>query len=135
MGHPQRAPEGRGGPPPLDTLISLPQWTDYFRALFNPDDPSPIPPLDIPDPDAEESKPATIDMNSDITPEEIAIAVAKLKLGKAHYIDNVSPEMIQFGHCTFASYFHSILRDCHASGIYPSVWAQAYIVPIHKQGS
>ena len=127
------------GPPPIDSLIPLTGWTVYFKKLFNPDniptttnsndnDTQPTP-LNITPPTPD------IEMSHDITMDEVAMALRKLKLNKAHYIDNVSSEMLIYGAPCIMSYLHALLQGCFITDIYPSLWSKACLVPVHKKGS
>ena len=120
-------------PPLVDRLIPIGDWTTYFRSLFNPVRDSI--PNNTSNPDPPIVTPSTALMEADITIEEVAHAVSKLKPGKAHYIDNLSTEILQYGHDSISSYMYALLKGCYATSIYPTQWARAYLVPIHKKGS
>ena len=66
---------------------------------------------------------------------EIKKAVNKLKNGKAVGLDNISNEMIKYSINYSLPLIHKIMNDIYSNSYYPNMWAEVFILNIHKSGS
>ena len=75
------------------------------------------------------------ELNSPITEQEIKQCTKHLKNNKAAGADGVVREMFKFaGNCSI-SYIHSLFNIIFDAGVYPVLWSNSTIIPIHKKGS
>ena len=70
-----------------------------------------------------------------ITQEEIAKAIKSLKNSKASGFSTISNEMIKNSQHICIPLFDKLFNLIFSNGIYPKLWNQGYITPIHKSGS
>ena len=71
----------------------------------------------------------------EISVDEIQKAVTNLKPGKACGLDNVLAEMLKAGGQIVIHFMNKLFNTISDKGIYPSEWAKAIIIPIHKKGN
>ena len=75
------------------------------------------------------------ELNSSITEQEIKQCTKHLKNDKAAGADGVVSEMFKFaGNCSIP-YIHSLFNRIFDTGVYPVLWENSTIIPIHKKGS
>ena len=66
--------------------------------------------------------------------DEVQKAVTNLKSGKACGFDHIHAEMLKTGGKDVILFMTKLFNTIFDKGIYPSDWAKAIIVPIHKKG-
>lgn len=108
--------------------IDIDTWFHHFQQLFgdlevNNDD------INLND---EHNGPNNL--NSVITAEEVIKAIKKLKTGKSGGLDRVLSEMLKAGKNITVAFLTDLFNAIFDRGQYPSQWAKAIIVPIHKKG-
>ena len=86
-----------------------------------------------------ESKLHEMNVNSDqlslpIEEKEILKAVKTLKNGKSSALDTVSNEMIKYGISALIKPILKLFNFIFDKGIFPRLWNESLIVPIHKKG-
>ena len=111
--------------------IDISEWYDHFKRIlghtFNETaDQSNVQENDV----AEE---ADHFLNQEITADEVQKAVTNLKPGKACGLDNVLAEMLKAGGQEVIPFMTKLFNTSFNKGIYPSEWAKAIIIPIHKK--
>ena len=74
-------------------------------------------------------------LNQEITADEVQKAVTNFKPGKACGLDNVLAEMLKAGGQEVILFMTKLFHTIFYKGIYPSEWAKAIIIPIHKKGN
>ena len=73
-------------------------------------------------------------LNQEISVDEVQKAVTNLKSGKTCGLDHIHAEMLQTGGKDVILFMTKLFNTIFDKGIYPSDWAKAIIVPIHKKG-
>ena len=73
-------------------------------------------------------------LNQEISVDEVLKAVTNLKSGKACGLDHIHAEMLKTGGKDVILFMTKLFNTIFDKGIYPSDWAKAIIVPIHKKG-
>ena len=76
-----------------------------------------------------------IDLDADITEEEIRYAIDKLKTGKAPGVDQIPPEFYKCIRDNILGYLKSLYNTIFNKAKFPTAWATAIIVPIFKRGN
>ena len=67
------------------------------------------------------------------TEEDISSVIGKLNRNEAYGHDQVSIRMLQIGDKGVSKPIYFIFAFCIESGIFPTKWKMAKVVPIHKQ--
>ena len=80
-----------------------------------------------------EEIPSYSDLDNLITEQEIQYGINKLKNRKTPGLDGISNEMLKCGRNFFSKILIKIFNNILSNGIYPTAWAEGYIVPIHKK--
>ena len=75
------------------------------------------------------------ELNSPITEQEIKRSIKHLKNNKAAGADGVLSEMFKFAGNCLISYIHRLFNIIFDTGVYPVLWTNSTIIPIHKNGS
>ena len=70
-----------------------------------------------------------------ISDEKILNIVRSLNTNKAHGWDDISVRMIKICDDTLLLPLRLIFESCMTEGVFPLVWKQAYVVPIHMKNS
>lgn len=83
--------------------------------------------------DAEKSK-CFNELDFPITDLEIAAATMKLKNNKAPGLDSITNNMLKSGQSFLKKCLLKIFNSCLTFGLYPELWAEGYIKPLHKSG-
>ena len=65
--------------------------------------------------------------------EDIVTIIRSLNPNKAHGWDEVTVRIVKHFDASLARPFHILFRNCLQTGVYPSIWKHANVVPIHKQ--
>ena len=73
-------------------------------------------------------------LNSEITKEEIRLAISNLKNGKASGYDEILNEHIKVTENILTSVYHKLFNLILITGIIPNIWLKGTIVPIYKSG-
>ena len=73
-------------------------------------------------------------LSQEISVDEVQKDVASLKSGKACGLDHIHAEMLKTGRKDVVLFMTKLFNTIFDKGIYPSDWAKAIIVPIHKKG-
>ena len=115
--------------------ISNEEWFEYFAKLFNDEN------------DISESEycnkilielkdiPLYDPLEMEITWEEIKTVIKKLHNNKAHYIDNVTTEMLKWAGDTIGPFLTALFNMIRNTAIYPQIWTEAYISQLYKKGA
>ena len=75
------------------------------------------------------------DIDQDIEETEIIVALKQMKNKKAPGLDYISSEMLKYGQSFLITPLKKLFNLIFKSRIYPKIWAQGYIVPVHKTDS
>ena len=67
------------------------------------------------------------------TEDDILSVISKLDPNKAQGHDRISIHMIQICDKAICKPLHSIFSSCIESGIFPTEWKMANMVPVHKR--
>uniref|UniRef100_A0A914X1W4 Reverse transcriptase domain-containing protein n=1 Tax=Plectus sambesii TaxID=2011161 RepID=A0A914X1W4_9BILA len=105
------------------------RWQEYFQQLLNhpaPQEP-PATPLALQRP----TKPA---QDKPPTLSEVIQNIRALKNGKAPGPDEVVAESLKAGGQILAERLHRLILTIWNTGVIPSAWKKAVIIPIHKKG-
>ncbi|CAG2241908.1 unnamed protein product [Mytilus edulis] len=70
-----------------------------------------------------------------ITPEEIEKAIKSLKNSKSSGFSMISNEMIKYSQTVCIPLIQKLFNLVFSSSIYPKLWGQGFITPLHKSGS
>ena len=66
--------------------------------------------------------------------DDIAKIIQNLDPNKAHGHDNISIHMLKICGSSIYKPLEMIFKQCIETGVFPSEWKKANIVPIHKKG-
>ena len=66
--------------------------------------------------------------------DDIAKIIQNLDPNKAHGHDNISIRMLKICGSSIYKPLEMIFKQCIETGVFPSEWKKANIVPIHKKG-
>ena len=116
--------------------ISIHKWEEHFRKVFS----SPLGSngeLNIPSPPNPynpEQEVVVDQLDEEISKEEVANAIKKLKAGRAAGEDQIPPEFIKYSGENLLQYLTVLFNTVFKSDIFPETWATAIIVPIYKKG-
>ena len=110
-----------------DTNEKIKQWAKHFENLLNRPTANPAS-LNI-----RSQSLAQADTNPP-SPEEIMLAIAKLKTNKAAGDDKLPPELFIYGMHELLPHFQDLLLSIWNNEKIPDDWKTAVIVPIHKKG-
>lgn len=115
----------------LNNNISLDDWFHHFQSVFKQCEDAvnngPVFTLD-----KEQNKEHVLNMP--ISKDEVKLAIARLKNGKSGGLDGIVPEMLKCGDEESVDFLCTLFNKIFESGIYPSEWSQAIVVPIFKKG-
>ncbi|CAG2234819.1 unnamed protein product [Mytilus edulis] len=75
------------------------------------------------------------ELNGVITPSEVVKAIKSLKNGKSPSIDFISNEMIKNGTNSTMESLVKLFNIVFNEGIFPKIWNESLLVPLHKKGS
>uniref|UniRef100_A0A914X3Y7 Reverse transcriptase domain-containing protein n=1 Tax=Plectus sambesii TaxID=2011161 RepID=A0A914X3Y7_9BILA len=105
------------------------RWQEYFQQLLNHPAPQELPatPLALQQP----TKPA---QDKPPTLLEVIQNIKALKNGKAPGPDEVVAESLKAGGQILAERLHQLILTIWNTGVIPSAWKKALIIPIHKKG-
>lgn len=120
--------------------ISAEEWQKYFSELLDPirrDSKQTAHPqnntLDQTD-TATRNRVEIDQLDTDITEEEVSIAISKLKDGKSPGIDGIPAEFLKTAEYNIKYYLTSLFNKIYQSSYFPIAWARSIIVPIYKKG-
>ena len=74
------------------------------------------------------------ELNKEIEKDEVAVAIGKLKIGKATGIDGICGEILKFGGPTLVEAVWRLCKEIFFLERIPVDWARGLIFPIHKSG-
>lgn len=83
---------------------------------------------------AETSNESANNLNCDITRDEIASAINRLKNNKSPGRDNVLNELLKLGKEQLISPLEKLFNTILHSGYFPKEWSFGYIIPLYKKG-
>lgn len=114
----------------LDNSIPKTDWVKHFRDVYS---------LDAHDSESDarrssEVPSSTDELDNEISPDEVRLAIRKLKTGKSPGHDDILAEMLKGGHDVFVSFLTDLFNHVFSSGSFPEMWTKSIIVPIHKKG-
>ena len=69
----------------------------------------------------------------DISDEKILRTIRSLNPKKAHGWDDVSIRIIEICDTSLLIPLKLIFEACRVQGIFPEIWKQAHVVPVHKK--
>ena len=122
--------------------ISINDWFNHFSALFKTrfenergdrDNTNPL--LNAILNNITTPQKEAFELNSPITEQEIKQSIKNLKNNKAAGADGVVSEMFKFAGNCLIPYIHSLFNKIFDTGVYPVLWSNSTIIPIHKKGS
>ena len=113
--------------------IDISEWYDYFKSILGHTFNETADQSNVKEDDVAEE--ADHFPNQEITVDEVQKAVTNLKPGKACGLDNVLAEMLKAGGQEVIPFMTKLFNTFFDKGIYPSEWAKAIIIPIHKRGN
>ena len=108
-------------------------WRDYFHGLLFKEDQPCLLNLDWGIETINEEY--ELVLNSPITVEEVNKSILKLKNGKAQGTDGFGAEFYKYTRQSITPLLHSLFNKIFSTGVFPEVWRDSIIVPIHKSGS
>lgn len=73
------------------------------------------------------------ELNSEITIEELRLAIGQLKNDKSAGPDAILNEFIKFGLERGLTYIHKLFNTIFECGYFPTRWSEEFIVPIHRK--
>ena len=74
-------------------------------------------------------------LNGEITHDEILKPFKLLKNGKSSSVDYISNEMLKYGTETLVEPLHKLFNFIFDKGVFPEIWNDSLLVPLHKKGS
>lgn len=120
-----------------ESTITPQEFEDYFRKLSDPNDSFYVADDDVLNYDQlYESDGLQIvfdKLNSEITIEELRLAIGQLKNGKSAGPDAILKEFIKFGSEKVLTYIHKLFNTIFECGYFPTRWSEGKIVPIDKK--
>ena len=72
-------------------------------------------------------------LNKRITQMEISSTIKELKNGKAIFTDNIGNEALKHGHIYFKESLSCLLNRVFQNGVFPKMWSEGIIIPLHKK--
>ena len=112
--------------------ITIQEWFVHFQKLFSGNEDSNNNPGN---PQSKLEEDTEHILNQKITSEEVDEAIRKIKGGKACGTDGVIGQMLKAGGHIFINFLTVLFNKIFDSGIYPSEWSKAIVVPIFKKGN
>ena len=113
-------------------IITLQEWFQHFQTLFSVNENCKE---NTSNPQSNVNESMSHVLNQKITREEVEEAVRKIKGGKASGTDGVIGQMLKAGGQILINFFTILFNEIFDSGIYPSEWSKAIVVPIFKKGN
>ena len=104
------------------------RWNEYFECLLNVDDGRRAQLTE----DGIERGNEDLDVEFEVSLEEVIKAVKKLKKGKSPGIDGITSEMLIYGGESLLKWLTRVCNVCVAEEEVPVDWMRAIIVPIYK---
>ena len=83
---------------------------------------------------AEQERIEQPDLDSDLTEEEVQLAISKLKKGKSAGVDDIISEWLMYGGERMNQALWVLLSQAWRSEVAPSDWSKGLISPIYKDG-
>jgi hypothetical protein len=117
--------------PKKSSHIELSEWFEHFKNVFSECDAG----NGINTRNSEKQTPSDDELNKVISSEEVAEAIKHLNSSKAAGPDDVLAEMIKTGGAEVTSFLVKFFNHVFDSGIYPTEWSKAIVVPLHKKGN
>ena len=74
-------------------------------------------------------------LNQRITDNEISSTIKNLKNGKSVFTDNIGNEALKHGHVYFKESLSHVLNIVFQNGVFPKMWAEGIIIPLHKKNN
>jgi hypothetical protein len=112
--------------------ITIDEWYDHFSNVFKQDTAATRTNTHINHDELSQNEEHVL--NAPITKEEVSAAIKNLHSHKAGGLDGVVPEMLKRGGDEVICFLTKLFNKVFDSGIYPSDWAKAIVVPIFKKG-
>ena len=69
----------------------------------------------------------------DFSEETIFLILSKLNISKSHGCDGLSAQMLKVSARSISKPLAIIFKNCLEKGIFPEIWKQAHVIPIHKK--
>ena len=119
--------------PTVQCNIDMPRWYRYFKTLFQL--PSNNPPIcGEPRPVVVTNAASSVILNSPLTSAEVDTVICRAKSKKSPGPDSISNELIKHTKGDCFNFILHALNNVFTTHIFPSEWACASIIPIHKKG-
>ena len=110
--------------------IKISTWKSYFENLFNQN----VTAHFIPE-SSETNMMYDEVLDADISPEEIELAITKLRNGRAPGLDETPGELIRIGRKYLIPFFTKLFNAIYDRQDFPEEWCRSVIVPIYKSGN
>jgi len=115
--------------------ITTEQWIHHFEGLLNPclanDENTDNIDVTVVEPENEIDE---FIFNSEITEDEIRLAIKHMKAGKKSGPDNLIPEFFIYGVDIILPILVKLFNRIFETGEYPDSWTESLIVTLHKKG-
>ena len=72
-------------------------------------------------------------LNDSISHEEILSTIKELKSGKSTFTDNIGNEALKHGYIHLKDALYHMYNTVFTKGIFPNIWADGIIIPLHKK--
>jgi hypothetical protein len=129
----------QGGKPKLNTVLTVDDFAEYFKRISNPVD-------DFYRADVEITNHVQEVLHSDLLTffheldaplsyDDISKAIKRLKRGKSAGEDLIINELLIAGHDQLMPYIYELFNFVFDKGVFPDIWADGLLIPLHKSGS
>jgi hypothetical protein len=116
----------------ISERIDMSKWLNHFKDVLRTEEQTFVYNLDQTNENVSDCDDV---LNLDILFEDVAWSVSDLKLNKSCGVDGINAEMLKCGSDFVVPFLTKLFNVVFDSGIYPTEWSKAIIVPIHKKGS
>ena len=113
--------------------LDISEWYDHFKSILGHKFRETADQSNVQDNDLAEETDHFL--NREITVDEVQKAAKNLKPGNACGLNNVLAEMLKAGGQDVILFMTKLFNTIFDKDIYPSKWAEAIIIPIHKKGN
>ena len=120
--------------------IAHSKWLEHFTGVLNTDASGNINPqfleyITSALPRLEDESSIDVELNSEITREELLKTIKNVKSGKAAYVDDISNDAIKTGLPILEKSLLHLYNTVTFSHTFPDSWNEGIVTPIHKKGN